>query len=251
MNSEEVQPSAGRPDWRDEGLGTRIRVALWLMEKGEGAVFEKQELRSAMPGVEQIDRRMRDLRPAGWVIHTYRDRADLKPDQLRLSVIGTHVWEPEKRGTGLRSISAKVRREVYERDGHKCIRCGVTPGEEYDDAPGTFARLTLGHVRPHKSGSAARVEDLVTECDRCNENVKHLTGVQLDTDQVWDRITELPKRQKAELLKWMIADRRTPASDSERRWAEYRQLPGAARDDLQRRLAGYFADEAVAEAAAD
>ncbi len=63
------------PDWRDGTLGTRVRVALWLAsEVGEGGTFRKQQLRDAMPGVEQIDRRMRDLRPAGWEILTYRDR---------------------------------------------------------------------------------------------------------------------------------------------------------------------------------
>lgn len=54
------------PDWRDEALGTRVRVALWLRDEvGEGRTFKKQALRSAIPGSEQVDRRMRDLRPSG------------------------------------------------------------------------------------------------------------------------------------------------------------------------------------------
>lgn len=52
-------------DWRNETLGARIRVALWLQEQGVGAKFKKQEIRAAIVGTEQVDRRMRDLRPHG------------------------------------------------------------------------------------------------------------------------------------------------------------------------------------------
>lgn len=51
-------------DWRDGALGTRVRVALWLRDEvGVGNVFSKAALRAAITGAEQVDRRMRDLRP--------------------------------------------------------------------------------------------------------------------------------------------------------------------------------------------
>ncbi|GAA3419969.1 hypothetical protein GCM10018952_61370 [Streptosporangium vulgare] len=223
-------------DWRSKELGTRIRVALWLHgEIGEGKRFSKQQLRKAIPDVEQVDRRMRDLRPAGWVIKTYRDMASLSPDELFLEKIGTHIWEPGQRSIGLRAISGKVRREVMERDKHRCVRCGISAGEAYSDDLDSSARLTLGHVTPHRHGSAAQLEDLVTECARCNETAKHLTGVQFSAEQVWDRIQELPKKEKAKLLSWMAADRR-PMSDTEQAWANYRQLPAVHREALSKRL---------------
>lgn len=224
------------PDWRDSKLGARIRVALWLHgEIGEGRRFSKQQLRKAIPDVEQVDRRMRDLRPAGWVIKTYRDMAGLSPDELYLEKIGSHVWEPGQRSAGLRSISGKVRRQVMERDLHRCIRCGVSAGEAYPDDPTSSARLTLGHVNPHKHGSASDPEDLVTECARCNETAQHLTGAQLTPEQVWDRIKELPRREKQKLLGWMAAGRRS-LSDTEQVWSRYRQLPAAHRESLQAKL---------------
>ncbi|MEU7894251.1 HNH endonuclease [Nonomuraea sp. NPDC049152] len=224
------------PDWQNDKLGTRIRVALWLHgEVGEGKRFNKQELRQAIPGVEQVDRRMRDLRPAGWVIKTYRDMASLSPDELFLEKIGAHIWEPGQRSAGLRAISGKTRRQVMERDNHRCVRCGVAAGEAYPDDPESVARLTLGHVTPHKHGSTAQLEDLVTECARCNETAKHLTGVQYSADQVWDRIQELPKKEKQKLLNWMAADRR-PTSPTEHAWALYRQLPAVHRDTLRVQL---------------
>ncbi|WP_282791805.1 HNH endonuclease [Streptomyces sp. CC224B] len=211
-------------------------MALWLRDEvGEGGTFSKARLREAIRGAEQVDRRMRDLRPAGWVIKTYRDKPSLQPDQLYLEAIGLPVWEPEHRAAGLRQISAKTRRFVYERDGHMCRRCGHAAGEEYVDDPGVRVRLTLGHVNPHRSGSSAEAGDLITECARCNETVRHLTGVQMSKGQVWDRVAELPKRNKQDLLDWMRADRR-PLGTTEQVWALYRQLPAAIRDELRRDL---------------
>ncbi|MEU9013036.1 HNH endonuclease [Streptomyces sp. NPDC048479] len=219
--------------WENESLGARVRVALWLRDEvGEGGKFSKARIRKAVRGTEQVDRRMRDLRPAGWVILTYRDKPSLQPDQLYLEKVGLPIWEPEHRAAGLRQISAKTRRYVYERDGHMCRRCGVAAGEAYADDPRAHARLTLGHVNPHKSGSGANAEDLITECARCNESVKHLTGVQMTKEQVWDRMKELPARGKRDLLAWMKVDHR-PLSAAEKAWGMYRQLPAAVREQLE------------------
>ncbi|MEV4391216.1 HNH endonuclease [Nonomuraea sp. NPDC049607] len=222
--------------WTNDKLGTRIRVALWLhSEVDEGNRLNKQQLRKAIPGIEQVDRRMRDLRPAGWVIKTYRDMASLGPDELYLEKVGTHIWEPGQRSVGLRTISGKLRRKVIERDNHRCVRCGISAGKEYPDESGNHAQLTLEHITPHKHGSAAQLEDLVTERARCNETARHLTGSQLSAEQIWDRIQELPRREKAKLLTWMVADRRA-ATDTEQTWARYRQLPAAHRDALKKQL---------------
>ncbi|WP_328582129.1 HNH endonuclease [Streptomyces sp. NBC_00370] len=226
----------GDLDWRNVELGTRVRVALWLRDEiGVRGTFSKAALRAAITGAEQVDRRMRDLRPAGWVIRTNRDMPSLQPDQLYLEEIGLPVWEQEHRAAGLRQISAKTRRYVYERDGHMCRRCGIAAAEAYPEEPGSHARLTLGHVNPHASGSAANAEDLITECARCNEAVRNLTGVQMGRDQVWDRVGQLPLKYKRELLAWMAGDVR-PLSPAERAWGMYRQLPAAVREQMQQDL---------------
>ncbi|QYA99150.1 HNH endonuclease [Streptomyces anulatus] len=225
-------------DWRDDTLGARVRVALWLRDEvGVGNVFSKSALRAAIAGTEQVDRRMRDLRPAGWVIRTNLDKPSLQPEQLFLEEIGAPVWEKECRAAGLRQISAKTRRFVLERDLHRCRRCGVGAAEAYPGEPGSAARLTLGHVNPHASGSAAAAEDLLTECARCNELVKNLTGVQMDAGQVWTRVTALPLAQKRELLEWMGADAR-PLRPVDRAWGMYRQLPAVLRDEMKSDLQG-------------
>lgn len=246
----EAGPSAS---WRNENLGTRVRVALWLSsEVGEGRTFRKQQLRDAMPGVEQIDRRMRDLRPAGWRILTYRDRANLGSDELLLEKVGLPVWEREHRAAGLRAISAKTRQEVLKRDMHRCVRCGMFAGEPYPDDPTTTARLTMGHVNPHKHGSTATAADLVTECARCNESVKHLTDSRLSVEQVWDRVAELGGKDKKLVLNWLVKGRRD-ASPAERVLAQILQLPGVHRQTVLARLVEYVgpADLTMPEARAD
>lgn len=90
-----------------------MRVALWLRDEiGIGGAFSKAAPRVAITGAERVDRRMRDLRPAGWVIKTNLDRPSLQPDQLYLEELGAPVWEREHRAAGLRQISAKTRRYV-------------------------------------------------------------------------------------------------------------------------------------------
>ncbi|WP_405018430.1 HNH endonuclease [Kitasatospora sp. NBC_00070] len=222
-------------DWRNETLGARIRVALWLQEQGVGAKFKKQEIRAAIVGTEQVDRRMRDLRPAGWVIRTYRDMPGLAPDELYLETIGLPVWEAKHRAAGLRQISAKTRRLVLERDGSRCRRCGVGAGEPYPESPSILARMTLGHVVGHEAGGSATPENLITECARCNEAVKEFTGPQLGDGEVWKRIEALSRRDKQDLLAWMVHDARV-INQSERVWGLYRQLPAAHRDALKSRL---------------
>lgn len=223
-------------DWRNPALGARIRVALWLRDEVRvGNTFSKAALRAAISGTEQVDRRMRDLRPAGWIIRTNMDKPSLQPDQLFLEAIGAPVWERQHRAAGLRQISAKTRRYVYERDLHMCRRCGVGAAEAYPGEPGSTARLTLGHVNPHAQGNGAHAENLITECARCNELVKNLTGAQMGSAQVWERVKALPVRQKQELLEWMTADVR-PLKPVERAWGMYRQLPAALRDEMRQDL---------------
>jgi hypothetical protein len=54
----------------------------------------------------------------------------------------------------------------------------------------------------------------------------------MSKEQVWDRIKELPKRHKADLLAWMVGDVR-PMSPAESAWGMYRQLPAVVRDEVK------------------
>ena len=57
-------------------------------------------------------------------------------------------------------IPAKLRRQIYERDGYACVYCG--------DVGGETVKLSLDHVEPHATGGADSPTNLVTACTICN-----------------------------------------------------------------------------------
>ncbi|WP_326765767.1 hypothetical protein OG978_15320 [Streptomyces sp. NBC_01591] len=90
-------------------------------------------------------------------------------------------------------------------------------------------------MNPHASGSGAHAENLITECARCNELVRSLTSVQIDSAQVWGRVKALPRWSKQELFEWMEADGRL-LKPIDQAWSMYRQFPAAMRDEMRQSL---------------
>jgi hypothetical protein len=224
---------APQPYWRNPKYGSRNRVAHWLAtEIGEGEVFTKYALRDALPGIEQVDRRMRDLRPLGWVIRTYKDMPTLSAHELFLEKIGDRVWESTYRPQRASRISAATRRAVFERDGRCCMVCGIDLGTEYPDRPGVVARPTIGHWLPKERGGTDDVSNLRAECHLCNETARNLTAQPGDPGLLMRQLRELPRTDKQQLANWMLAGRRT-FSKAERFWAEFKQLPAPLQDDVR------------------
>lgn len=201
-----------RPSWRDDSLGTRARVALWLLDEvGLGEVFTKARLRSAFPQVEQIDRRMRELRPRGWEIQTARDDPRLALDELRFATVGEPVWsQPEKR----RTFGARQRSDVLERDGFACVNCGISAGETYPEMPFRRARLTVtskGNGNDDASGYA-------TECDACRAG----KVPRPDLDRLAQLAIKLSAPERA-LIRRLAAGGRDPKTPLAKVWAEFRR----------------------------
>jgi 5-methylcytosine-specific restriction endonuclease McrA len=217
--------------WTDDSLGAAKRVGHYLAtEVGEGERFNKSTLRTIIPNTEQVDRRMRDLRKVGWVIRNYRDKASLKPNELFLERIGDRVWEdgykwPEE------GLTAAKRRKVLDRDGRRCLVCGLDFGAEYPDRPGVVARPTIGHIVPKERGGTDELDNLRPECQFCNEAVRNLTDLPADVELLKRRVMELRREDKQMLAGWMHAGRRS-FSDAEKLWAQYSQLPTPARDEI-------------------
>jgi hypothetical protein len=224
-------------DWRDPTLGAMNRTACWLLAVvGVGNTFTKQQLRAAVPGREQVDRRMRDLRKYGWRIDEKRDDDNLAPNELRFVEPGLAVWVKSERAKGaIGQVSDSVRQAVFKRDGHMCVRCGIAAGDYFDDRPGVRARLTLAHIYPGKLRAASRPDEFVTACQRCNESLRQHTDAYRTGEQVWESIKELSRRERLQFLEWVQSETR-PRQRIDFVWAEYRQLSGAERDEVRRRL---------------
>ena len=202
-------------DWRTSTAGTKTRVAMWLhAEVGEGGAFTKAQLREAFPGVEQVDRRMRDLRSEGWQIDTYRIDRSLASDELRLVRVGGAVWDPTYRSVTASAPTAKARAATLLADGFICVYCGISGGETYPDEPLRTAKLSAARRSESSEGSSA----LVTLCDRC------LAGQTAVSEEDWKTEFERLGMAEQQLLRdWARNER--PVSRVLRLWSQYLRLP--------------------------
>jgi hypothetical protein len=221
---------------------SKVRVARFIASVGEGNIFTKQDLITAVPGVSQADRRMRDLREIGWKIDNYKDNPRLRPDQYLLQTIGVKVHDGEKpdRDLGRKAITGAKRRRVLDRDGNTCQVCFTPGGAEYFDAPGRVARLTIGHILPVARGGGDEDTNLRAECQRCNEDARDLTVNPPDLGEIKMRVRSVGGRKdKAELFQWMQRGSR-PQSDKEKLFTDWARLPYAQRQEVQLELATQF-----------
>lgn len=56
-------------------------------------------------------------------------------------------------------VSNKMRFSIYERDGYRCRRCGVSD---------QYATLEIDHIIPISKGGKSTYENLQTLCHKCN-----------------------------------------------------------------------------------
>ena len=214
---------------------SRLLVAEFLADEvGEGNVFTIHQLREAVPGFAQVDRRLRDLRSAGWIIHSHIDDGALQPGEYRF------VSRAETISSG-GGVSGRLRREILDAATNRCQVCGVAAGEEYSDQPGRRAKLQVGHIKPRELGGSNDPQNLRAECSRCNEAIRHKAGTADSDLDVWAKIRDMPRRDRLSLLKWMDQGHRD-FDPVEQMWAEFRQLSptdqSLVRDRLSRNLAG-------------
>lgn len=220
------------PDWRTAPIGTRSRVALWLTsEVGADGVFTKAQLRDAFPNVEQIDRRMRDLRTEGWVIATYREDRTLEPDELRLVKRGGDVWVRGYQAQQAAAVPDKVRNATISADGFRCVRCGIGAGDAYVDDLHHRAQLSVFKAGADTEGRPG--QQLITLCDRCRRGLVE-AGATTAEQLLW-LLKRLDADQLLRFKGWVRFDVRQqdPASAL---WAMYRQLPAEQRALVQREL---------------
>lgn len=211
------------PDWRTFPGGGTKRAALWLLaEVGEGETFTKGQLRAAFPGESQIDRRVRDLRAEGWVIHTNREDATLYLEEQRLVTAGGHVWEKGYQSRKEPGLSAKQRQAIFANDNYACSFCGITAGEQYPEDPLSRAKLSVS-----RAATSGAVAQYATVCGRCQQG--RVTAP--DPADVHADASRLDAAELARLGKWVREGRRR-LTPEERVWADYRRMPSESRAEF-------------------
>lgn len=226
-----------RPHWDTPGskLGVRARIALWLLDEvGEGNTFIKADLRHTFPESEQVDRRMRELREHGWVLHTNKQDPGLKLNELLFVKAGAPVWEPgAMKRSSSSTLNNKQRSAVMSADDYMCTTCGIAGGEEYSDFPGAEpAQLAVSSRTSGQPDGSTRTEH-ITECKRCKAGVP---GDQAPTLlNVLNGIDEVGPAEREELAQWIRRDHRLPRR-VEQLWTQYRRLPAESRAAVAERL---------------
>lgn len=217
------------PKWNDPKLkaGTMIRSALWLIsEIGIGNSFTKEKHRQAFSGVSQADRRLRDLRDYGWVIHTNLEDLTLNSSEQRLIKIGQPVWERGiRKHTTTESLTAKKRMLIFAENDYQCVVCGIAGGECYPDAQQMTAVLSISRQTIClPNGQDGQM--LVCECKRCRAGSGNST---VDVKSLASNIRNLHMEDLAVFLRWASLGRRNPL---DRAWADFRRLSATSKDEL-------------------
>ena len=186
------------------------------------------------PTSEHIRRALRNLRKYGWIVQSSRDVGDLRPDEFRLEQIGAPIWLGKAKHR-LGRVSRKTRREVFDRDGHRCVLCGIGAKEPYPDQPDRLARLTLGHFVADSLQGTGDPENLRTECARCNEPVKEEAQRSESASEIWPKIRGRARADKARLLTW-ISNGYRERDAVDKLFDKVRVLPALQRDLIKSRL---------------
>lgn len=150
--------------------GSKEKIRQFLLAN-IGRVIESHELQAAADGAVQYSRRLRELRDEErWPILSHNDSKDLKPGQYLL------LERPEEKTLPqfARTISARIRAEVLDRNGFTCQMCGLTPGE-IDPATNRKVRLHIGHVKDKALGGKDELSNLRALCSTCNQGAKNIT----------------------------------------------------------------------------
>ncbi|HEU0132210.1 MAG TPA: hypothetical protein VFQ85_14570 [Mycobacteriales bacterium] len=196
--------------------GDELKLAAWLaFNIPEGGRFTMRDLRRALGSAvgrpndaEHLNRRLRNLRPDGWVIDSGLSNADVPSDAYELKRIGWHpglgTRRPPRRG-----VSSRLARVVIERDRRRCVVCGVGGGEPYPAAPHTPAVLTAGHRVPAmRATRASSADELQAECLRCNGSVRDTLPDPPTLPEVLPAVARLSRAERLMLLRWLTAGHR-------------------------------------------
>lgn len=164
-----------------------------------GKIVTSAQLRDAAGDRVEWARRVRELREdEGWPILTHNDRADLKPGQYLLS----EKPPDTKKVAFARGISAKLRAQVFDRNGFTCQMCGLTPGDT-DPYTGRPVRLHIGHIKDKSLGGKDELANLRTLCSTCNQGAKNITTEKPTAIWLLSQVRRAGIEDQATVYKWL------------------------------------------------
>jgi 5-methylcytosine-specific restriction endonuclease McrA len=180
------------------GVGSKQRIRQFLLAN-VGRIVASAEIQAAAGGAVQYSRRLRELREEeGWSIQSHNDSAELKPGQYRLLKAPPTGRKP----TFERSISARLRAEVLDRNGFTCQMCGLTPGE-LDTTTNRPVRLHVGHIKDKGLGGKDELANLRTLCSSCNQGAKNRTPEKPGTIWLLSQVRRGAQSEQRAVYEWL------------------------------------------------
>ncbi len=202
------------PGKRKQSFGAEQKLAAWMAFNLDiGDRFNIRMLREALGSEvvpneqERLNRRFRELRKDDWEVPSNKDDRTLPSATYRLDAKG---WHPALGARPPRNVvSERTRRQVLDRDGWRCVVCGIGGNEPYPDGFGT-AYLTAGHIRPRAAqGDSSDLNNLRAECKRCNEPVRNEMRVPETVAEILPSVRNLNKPELQRLSDWLDLGHRT------------------------------------------
>jgi len=180
--------------------GSKARIREFLLAN-IGRVITSLEIKDAAGAdVSEWARRVRELREdENWPIISHHDDAGLKPGQYILTE------KPAPRSSAIkfsRSMSAKLRAEVLDRNGFTCQMCGLTPGD-IDPSTNRKVRLHIGHIVDKNLGGRDELSNLRTLCSTCNQGAKNITSEKPTSVWLLSQIRRAGQDEQLAALKWL------------------------------------------------
>lgn len=148
---------------RKSKLSTKEKILTYL-KHNVGRPVTGEELRYLANDSKEWARRTRELRTEeGWPIATKNSG---KPDLP----VGVYLLEEDRQAeVHDRKIPDIVRVKVLERDHHSCRNCNWSHRNKIPNDPRNF--LELHHIEHHVNGGDNSVQNLITLCNVCHDEV--------------------------------------------------------------------------------
>lgn len=180
------------------GIGSKEKIRQFLLEN-IGRVIESHEIQTAADGAVQYSRRLRELREEeGWKILSNNDSTDLRPGQYCLIEKPPDVKLPRFS----RSISARIRAAVLDRNGFTCQMCGLSPGD-VDPETGRKVRLHIGHIVDKSLGGKDELSNLRALCSTCNQGAKNVTTEKASAIWLLSQVRRAGLDEQRQVYEWL------------------------------------------------
>lgn len=180
-------------------IGSKKRIRQFFLENVGKVVTSIQIRDAAGASVSEWARRVRELREdEGWPILTHNDEASLKPGQYLLKEVPREATAVQF----ARSISAKLRAEVLDRNGFTCQMCGLSPGD-IDPSTGRKVRLHIGHIVDKNLGGKDELPNLRALCSTCNQGAKNITAEKPSGIWLLSQIRRAGRDEQLAALNWL------------------------------------------------